>query len=67
MNVGINIGTHMSLLKLSTGRFLVIDTIPLSENVKADFDELTQGGALVDAVLATHPFHTLAFPGGLPS
>jgi len=58
----IQIGTHMSLIKLSTGRFVLVDTIPLHKDVKATLDELTVNGSLIEAVLATHPFHTLAFP-----
>ena len=58
----INIGTHMSLIKLKNGRFLVIDTVPLDDKLKSEFDALTEKGSLVEAVLATHPFHTLAFP-----
>ena len=59
----LNIGTHMSVIRLSTGRFLVIDAVPLDDDLKREFDELTNGGELVDAVLATHPFHSLALPG----
>eukprot|EP01124_Arcella_intermedia_P013594 TRINITY_DN2000_c0_g1_i1.p1 TRINITY_DN2000_c0_g1~~TRINITY_DN2000_c0_g1_i1.p1 ORF type:complete len:289 (+),score=37.71 TRINITY_DN2000_c0_g1_i1:82-948(+) len=59
----IDIGTHMSLIKLSNGRFLVIDTVPLTPSLKQQIDELTENGSLVDGVIASHPFHTLAFPG----
>lgn len=48
--------------RLSSGRFLVVDTIPLEPPVKAWLDGVTQGGELIEAVLATHPFHTLYFP-----
>src|SRR3989338_2874866 len=58
----INIGTHMSLIKLSTGKFLVIDTVPLDEALKKEIDQLTNNGNDIEAVVATHPFHTLAFP-----
>ncbi|KAL9653159.1 hypothetical protein ABK040_006375 [Willaertia magna] len=58
----INIGTHMSLIKLSTGKFLVIDTVPLDEELKQEIDSLTNNGNDIEAVIATHPFHTLAFP-----
>jgi hypothetical protein len=58
----IDIGTHMSLLKLTTGKFLVVDTVPLTPELKTQIDNLTQGGTLIDAVIASHPFHTLAFP-----
>ncbi|CEP00134.1 unnamed protein product (mitochondrion) [Plasmodiophora brassicae] len=58
----VNVGTHMSVARLSTGRYLVIDTIMMSEEQKAAFDRVTDDGRLVEAVVATHPFHTTAFP-----
>jgi hypothetical protein len=65
-NVGvcitINIGTQISLLRLkSTGKFLVLDTCALSTAAKREFDLLTDNGSLVEAVIATHPFHTTYF------
>jgi len=58
----VDIGSHMSLIRLSTGKFLVIDTIPLTSPLKAEIDTLTENGTKIEAILATHPFHTLAFP-----
>jgi hypothetical protein len=58
----IDIGTHMSLSKLSNGKFLVIDTVPFDDELKKEFDVLTNNGTNIEAVVATHPFHTLAFP-----
>jgi len=58
----INLGTHMSIIKLNNGRFLIIDTIPLTPEVKTGIDLLTENGTNIEAVIATHPFHTLAFP-----
>jgi len=57
----IDIGTHMSLCKLSNGNFLVIDTVNLEPNQKAEFDRLTKNGRLIEAVVATHPFHSRSF------
>lgn len=59
----IDIGTQMSILRLSTGKFLLIDTVVLSAPEKAEIDRLTGNGANIEAVVATHPFHTLAFRG----
>jgi hypothetical protein len=59
----VDIGTHMSLIRLSHGGFLVIDTVPLDKTLKAELDALTDNGNRIEAVLATHPFHSLAFPG----
>jgi hypothetical protein len=59
----VDIGTHMSLIKLSSGKYLVIDTVPLDDELKQELDQLTNNGNDIEAVVATHPFHTLAFPG----
>ena len=52
----------MSIARLSNGKYLIIDTIPLTDQIKSEIDELTENGNKIEAVLATHPFHTLAFP-----
>jgi len=57
-----DIGTQMSLIQLNNGRFLILDTVELDQELKSDIDELTKSGSLVDAVIATHPFHTVYFP-----
>jgi len=57
----IDIETHMSIIRLSTGRFLVVDTIELNPKLKSQIDFLTANGTKIEAVVATHPFHTLAF------
>lgn len=57
----IDIGTHMSFIELDTGRFLLLDTVQLTPMIKADIDKLTQNGELIDAVVATHPYHTIYF------
>jgi len=58
----IDIGTHMSFIRLSNGKFLVVDTIDLDDSLKSEFDQLTRNGTMVEAVIATHPFHTSYFP-----
>lgn len=55
-------GTHMSLIQLSSGKFLVIDAVPLTEQMKTEIDEFTDNGEKIEAVILTHPFHTLAIP-----
>ena len=59
----VDIGTHMSVIKLSNDKFLVVDTVEMNDEVKKQFDELTENGSKIEAVIGTHPFHTLAFPG----
>jgi len=57
----LDIGTHMSILKLSNQKFLVVDAVSLTPQMKQEIDELTNKGTDIEAVIATHPFHTLAF------
>lgn len=58
----INFGTQMSIIKLSSGRFIIVDTVAIDKDLKAEIDALTQNGQLIEAVIATHPFHTTYFP-----
>jgi len=57
----IDIGTQMSIIQLPNGKFMVVDTIPLTDKIKEEIDTLTNNGSSIEFVLATHPFHTLAF------
>lgn len=57
----IDVGTQMSIIKLNSGKFLIIDTIHIHPILKTELDELTDNGNLIEAVLATHPFHTMYF------
>lgn len=51
----------MSLIQLKNGKFLVIDTVVINDQLKNELDELTHNGSKIEAVLAVHPFHTLAY------
>lgn len=51
----------MSLIQLRNGNFLVIDTVMISDQLKRELDDLTNNGTKIEAVLAVHPFHTLAY------
>jgi len=55
----INIGNQMSIIKLASGRFLIIDAIQLDNQLKSEIDILTENGAKIEAFISTHPFHTL--------
>jgi hypothetical protein len=57
----LDIGTHMSIVQLQNGRFVAIDTIQLTPAIKQEIDALTQNGTQFDAVIATHPYHTVFF------
>lgn len=55
----INVGTHMSVVRRTNGRFVVVDAAPLDGAQRDALLSLTDGGTLVDAVVHVHPFHTL--------
>eukprot|EP01111_Echinosteliopsis_oligospora_P005544 TRINITY_DN1894_c0_g1_i1.p1 TRINITY_DN1894_c0_g1~~TRINITY_DN1894_c0_g1_i1.p1 ORF type:complete len:279 (-),score=77.50 TRINITY_DN1894_c0_g1_i1:74-910(-) len=57
----IDIGTHMSMIQLANGRFLLIDTIPLNPEVRTEIDRMTNNGADIEGIIGVHPFHTLYF------
>lgn len=58
----IDIETQMSIVQLRNGKFLVIDTVEMNDRLRQEIDQLTNNGEKIEAVIATHPFHTLAFP-----
>ena len=57
----VDIGSHMSLIRLLNGNFLAIDTVILTDETRAGIDRLTDNGHRLEAVIGVHPFHTLAF------
>jgi len=69
----IDIGSHMALIRLESGKFIALDTVDLRcramrddvkcprGGVKEDIDLLTNNGENLEAVFATHPYHTLFF------
>ena len=58
----VDIETQMSIVQLRNGKFLIIDTVEMNDRLRQEIDLLTKNGENIEAVLATHPFHTLAFP-----
>ncbi len=55
----INIGTQCSLVQLSSGNFIFLDSYTLEDEVREQVMALTDNGNKVEAVLNVHPFHTL--------
>ena len=55
----LNIGTHCSLVKLNSGKFLFLDSYTLTGDVRDEVMTLTNNGQDVEAVLNVHPFHTV--------
>lgn len=55
----VDIGTQASLVKLSSGRFVLLDSYGLQGRVRDKVMELTDQGRAVEAILNLHPFHTV--------
>ncbi|MEN6670109.1 hypothetical protein AAJP47_07025 [Psychrobacter sp. B38] len=55
----INIGTQCSLIQLSSGNFVFLDSYSLTGDVREKVMALTDNGQKVEAVLNLHPFHTV--------
>lgn len=55
----IDVGTHASLVRLASGKFVLLDCYTLSGAVKRQIGELTNGGEDIVAILNVHPFHTV--------
>ncbi|CAF1310332.1 unnamed protein product [Rotaria sordida] len=58
----IDIETQMSIIKLHNGKFLIIDTVEMNDRLRQEIDLLTNDGRNIEAVIGTHPFHTVSFP-----
>lgn len=55
----VNVGTHASLVRLGSGRFVLLDSYSLTGALRDRVMALTDGGRAVEAILNLHPFHTL--------
>lgn len=55
----LNVGTHSSLVRLSNGNFVLLDSYTLSGKIEAAIDEQTDHGEMVEAIVNLHPFHTV--------
>ncbi|WP_231862712.1 hypothetical protein [Sphingorhabdus sp. M41] len=49
----------MSLVRKPGGTFILIDSYELDKSDQAELMALTEDGALIEAVLNVHPFHTI--------
>ncbi len=54
-----DIGVQSALIKLSSGRFIFLDSYTLTGEVRQQVMALTNDGRDVEAVLNVHPFHTI--------
>ncbi len=55
----VNVGTHCSLVRLSSGRFVFLDSYGFGADIAGQVMALTDQGRTVQAILNLHPFHTL--------
>ncbi len=54
----LDIGVQSALIKLTSGRFIFLDSYTLTGDVRQQVMDLTNDGHDVEAVLNVHPFHT---------
>ncbi len=55
----IDVGTQVSLVKRSNGKYVFLDSYSLTDEMRDKVNQLTDNGRLVEAVINLHPFHTL--------
>ena len=55
----LDIGNQCALVKLQSGRFILLDSYTLTGDVREQVMALTNEGRDVEAVLNVHPFHTV--------
>lgn len=55
----VNVGTHASLVRLSSGGFVFLDSYGFGDAVAEQVMALTDQGRAVRAILNLHPFHTI--------
>lgn len=59
----VNIGTHASLVRCGDGKFVMLDSYTLGDDVKQQVDKLTNNGQDLKAIINLHPFHTMHVEG----
>ena len=55
----LDVGTQMSLVRLTTGDFALLDCYRLRGTVREEILSRTEGGKRVTAIVNLHPFHTV--------
>lgn len=55
----LNVGTHASLVRRESGKYVFLDACELDADTRRWLDEQTRRGEDLEAVLHLHPFHTL--------
>jgi hypothetical protein len=54
----LDVGTQTSLVRKKNGNWIMLDSLKMEPDVKAQVDSMTDGGKAIDAILNLHPFHT---------
>lgn len=55
----LDLGTQSSLVRLHSGRFVLLDCYTLEGNVADEVLARTDGGKMIEAIINLHPFHTI--------
>lgn len=55
----VDLGTQASLVRLKSGKFVLLDCVPLEGDVRTKVMRLTGDGKDLEAIINLHPFHTL--------
>jgi hypothetical protein len=54
-----DLGTHASLVRRASGKFLLLDSCAITDDTRRWIHEQTRDGEDLEAILNLHPFHTL--------
>ena len=55
----LNVATQCSLVRMSDGDFVFLDSYTLPPDIRSEVDRLTDNGRKVRAIINLHPFHTV--------
>ena len=55
----IDVGTQSALVRLSTERYVLLDSYALGRAARRFVSEMTDGGERLEAIINLHPFHTI--------
>ena len=55
----VDVGTQCSLVEMSNGEFVFLDSYTLPDEIRDEVYELTDNGRKVSAIINVHPFHTI--------
>ena len=47
----LDLGNHMSVVRLGSGKFVCLDTLQLTPPVKQELDQLTRNGELIESAV----------------